>query len=194
MTTEPTQPEPRIDSAKHFDIKSITPINSGNNVVASFTYKSMLEPEVTKAYKAYIDSNIHNTHEVGAKVPLMTETDDKIINIPITIGFDYDFPPAGTMHITKKALQLLEKRGMVLAPSYTDDQEYKILSLAIIPATYSDSNNPVVENNASQPERDASTTLPVKPNGFLWHLFLIAMVSGLLAIIGLIVRLFYVRG
>lgn len=113
--------------------------------------------------------------------------DSKYIDVPITIGFAWDSPAIGHMRVTKEAASML-KAGMVLSPAYTEEPEQKLIGMGLTPAA-----------RVIPPEGDvikAPDITQVKEQhytGFGWYLFIIAIIAGILAIIALLIRVFYIR-
>jgi hypothetical protein len=99
------------------------------------------------------------------------EVTDGYVLVPISIGFDDWQPAIGHVKIAKEYTDLASLK-MVLRPSFVEEQDTKtLLGFGL-----------VIDN----------TTPPKTENGFIWHVFLISVVSGLLAIIGLIIKLYYI--
>lgn len=112
------------------------------------------------------------------KVHVPAPTAD-MVEVPITFGFNYEGKSAGVAFLSKDAANAM-RSGMVLSPAYQTAPEEKLLALGLVPA------------QQAVPDDLKSKAKP--RNEFIWYLFLIAVVSGLLAIIALIVRLNYVKG
>lgn len=110
-----------------------------------------------------------------------------MVDVPVTMGFNWNDLPVGRVQLTKEAANLLTA-GMVLSPAYETEPDHRLMGMGLIPAVNSippkEDNDVVVVN---------TTPAPSRYQGFLWHLFLIAVVAGLLAIIALIIRLNYIQ-
>jgi hypothetical protein len=106
-----------------------------------------------------------------------------MVEVPISLGFNWNSLPIGRVYLTKEAAELC-KKGMILAPSSTTALDGELLGFGLV----NDHRSPVNDSDRSVAEK-----IDKPANSFLWHLFLIAVVAGLLAIIILIIRLFYVK-
>jgi hypothetical protein len=135
------------------------------------------------AFKRMIMDIKHNLTPTGKPVPVKTE-DELFVEVPVTLGFNWASPPAGRVRMTKEAADLL-KAGMVLSPAYETEPEHKLIGFGLIPAA-----------NAVPPKEEVAPVVPPDPRtqGFVWHLILIAVIAGVLAIIFLLIRLLYVKG
>lgn len=111
--------------------------------------------------------------------------ESKYVEVPIVIDFNWDSLPVGYVRITKEAAALL-KAGIVLSPAY-EIESGKLVGMGLIPAA-----NAVEKSGVVKPTKEKEANGHY--DGFGWHLFVIAIVAGILAIIALLIRLFYIRG
>lgn len=129
-----------------------------------------------KRLRQYFDIKITKKVNPSNGSDNIITTDKGYAALPVTFNFDWQ-QAVGWIDISKKAADQIISNTLVLTPAYEDD---KLIGFGIIPAASASPEKP----QAPQQKRTA---------GFFWYLFLVSVIAGLLAIIGLIIRLFYVH-
>lgn len=131
-----------------------------------------------------IGHDLAETAKTSSAAIRQRHVDSKYVEVPITIGFDWNSPAIGRIRLTKEAAELL-KAGMVLAPAYETEPKHKLVGMGLVPAV-----NAIPPENIKPPE-PGQVKEPY--SGFGWYLFTIAIIAGILAIIALLIRVLYVR-